>query len=140
MKTVRLILFLSLTILLAGCGIFKKSKDTHREANRASKENFDDFYDRFHKDETFQMSRIQFPLEGIKIDGMNEEAWSRDNWNTMKVKIYDVDTDQFEVDYEKTEDTFTQKFKMKNAEFYAIYRFEKRKGKWYLVYAKDVNL
>jgi len=129
-----------LFLMTTSCGVFKKSSKTDKVKNTSSLENFDSFYDRFHSDPEFQLERIEFPLGGVKIDGMEESAWSKANWNIMKVKIYDIDQSQFIVKYQKNEDSFTQSFKMKNAEFYADYRFKRIEGKWYLVYAKDVNL
>lgn len=103
-------------------------------------EDFDGFYDRFHKDEKFQMSRIIFPLEGSSEDNNGQRTWTPQNWHTMKVKIYDVDTNTYKVEYNKTANTFMQKFWLPNSGFSAEYRFEKRNGQWFLVYAYDTNL
>lgn len=103
-------------------------------------EDFDKFYDRFHKDVNFQMSRIKFPLEGEYVDGAQTEKWDKNNWIMMKEKIYDIDRSQFKVQYKKTEDSFFQKVWLENAGFSAEYRFELIGKKWYLVYAVDRNL
>ena len=60
-------------------------KPDKKESRPFSKpENFDKFYNRFHTDSTFQMSRIKFPLQGKIIQGDQETKWSRDNWIMMK--------------------------------------------------------
>jgi hypothetical protein len=88
----------------------------------------------------FQMSRIQFPLEGGSAQVERTIPWTKDNWITMKVKIYDVDKDQYEVFFERKEDVFVQGFQLKESGFSAEYRFKKMDKKWYLVYALDTNL
>ena len=123
-------------VALTGCHVFKKGTSK----SRSKAENFDQFYNRFHNDPDFQMSRLQFPLQGQLIDGVRVENWTRSNWSVLKVKIYDVDQTDFHVKYDKGTDTFYQKFWTDEAEFYAEYRFELIERKWYLVYAKDVNL
>ncbi len=102
-------------------------------------EDFDAFYDQFHKDDKFQLSRIQFPLDGYKNDPDGREKWSRSNWVTMKVKIYDIDQSQYKVTYNKKDDTFYQKVWIDGSGFMSEYRFNKIKGKWYLTYARDEN-
>lgn len=140
-NTIRILLIGFISIFLfASCGIFKKKKKPEIAVTEKRSENFDQFYDRFHQDEAFQRSRVMFPLQGASIDGDKEVAWTPENWLPMKVKIYDIDKSQFDTEHRKTPNTFYQKFKMKGAEFYAEYRFELKDGKWFLVYAKDVNL
>jgi hypothetical protein len=103
-------------------------------------EDFDKFYDRFHKDMSFQMSRIKFPLEGEYTDGDKTTKWSRSNWIPMKEKIYDIDRSTYKVSYKRTEDSFSQKVWLENAGFSAEYRFQLTGRKWHLVYAMDSNL
>ncbi len=103
-------------------------------------ENFDSFYDKFHKDVEFQMQRIVFPLAGKSVDANGEREWTNENWIPMKVKIYDVDTSKYKISYKETENTFVQKFWLPGTGFSAEYRFEKRAGMWFLVYASDTNL
>ena len=105
-----------------------------------STEDFDTFYDKFHNDSAFQMSRIQFPLEGKSVSPSGTTQWTRDNWNLIKTKIYNVDTSQYNVNYNKTEDTFTQKVWLEDAGFKWKCRFELIDKKWYLVYVLDQNL
>ena len=72
----------------------------------SSGENFDKFYDKFHKDMTFQKSRLKFPLQGHNELG---QAWTSANWQLMKGKIYAVDKSQYKVDIKRTSNSFFQK-------------------------------
>ena len=131
-----LLALLSLMIFTS-CGLFDKgSKNTER----SGVEDFDRFYDKFHTNEKFQLSRLHFPLEGTKLEGGSEESWTKENWQMMKVKIQDIDDVGVETEFKRTGNQFYQKFWAPNTGFFAEYRFEVIKGKWYLVYAKDVNL
>jgi hypothetical protein len=103
-------------------------------------ENFDTFYNRFHNDTIFQLSRVNFPLEGFMVDHDGEKNWDKSNWSYLKIKVYDVDTDQFKVYYKKTSNQFIQKSWIENSGFLSEYRFKPINGKWYLVYALEQNL
>ncbi|MBK8517648.1 MAG: DUF4348 domain-containing protein [Saprospiraceae bacterium] len=127
-------LFLGIIILsLSSCSVFHKGK-------KETIEDFDQFYNRFHSDPAFQMSRINFPIRGKMIDGDNEKTWTKSNWALLKVKIYDVDKKKYKVSYKKTEKSFVEKFWLENSGFSSEYIFEVIDNKWMLVYALDVNI
>ena len=86
------------------------------------------------------MSRIIFPLDGIKVEYDGEKKWSKKNWTTLKTKIYDVDTTEFKIEYKKTNDSFYQKFWIEDSGFWGEYRFRLINNKWYMVYAVEQNL
>ncbi|NQU31869.1 MAG: hypothetical protein HQ521_01430 [Bacteroidetes bacterium] len=117
-----------------------KNKRTNDLAAESSIENFDEFYNRFHADSLFQMSRIKFPLKGNKVDFEGEKKWSGKNWITMKTRIYDVDTSEFQTDYKKTDISFIQKFWIEDSGYFSEYRFNLIHKKWYLIYANEQNL
>ena len=132
-----LILFLfAIAIVFTNCKTREKSHNT----NNTRVENFDQFYDQFHDDSTFQVSRINFPLKGGIVDGEGTRSWTKANWHLMKVKIYDVDTAIYNVEYKKLERSFTEKFWIEDSGFSSEYRFELIKRKWFLVYAMESNL
>ena len=54
-----------LVVTTISCSTSKKG-----QKENADVENFDQFYNRFHSDEKFQMSRIRFPIEGVNIDAI----------------------------------------------------------------------
>ena len=122
-----------LLIFTVGCNSSKKIVSN-------GVEDFDQFYDRFHADEGFQMSRILFPLEGSSVDADGERIWTSDNWIPLKVKIYDIDNVTYKIDFHKGEDSFVQKFWLPGTGFSAEYRFKRIDNLWYLVYAFDSNL
>lgn len=130
LATVLLCIFI---LTMPGC------KTTDSLLKKDGSEDFDAFYDQFHIDEKFQLSRIQFPLDGYKNDPEGREKWSRSNWVTMKVKIYDIDQSTFNVTYNKKDDNFYQKVWIDGSGFMSEYRFNQIKGKWYLTYAREEN-
>ena len=127
-------ILLCLNVVVISC---KSSKNVISEENP---ENFDQFYDRFHQDTEFQMTRIAFPLEGGMEDSNGRVAWTSENWNPLKVKIQDIDTNTYKIDTKKTETRFEQKFWLPGSGFSSEYHFKRIKGQWFLVYAEDVNL
>ncbi|RRJ89761.1 hypothetical protein [Flavobacterium macacae] len=105
-----------------------------------SLEDFDVFYNKFHSDSVFQLSRIKFPLKGKKIDGFKKEEWTAKNWDPLITKITAIDTTEFKTSAIKRDSTFIQKCYISDSGFYTEYQFELVDGKWNLVYALDKNL
>jgi hypothetical protein len=124
-------------LLLLNCKSSNKSTSKHIESTTI--EDFNGFYDRFHIDSEFQMSRIKFPLSGVKIDSTSKKEWNKDNWPLMKTRIYDIDTTKYKIEYKKTDNAFTQKFWLEDSDFSSEYRFELIGNKWFLVSAMDRN-
>mgnify|MGYP007113032851 CR=1 FL=1 len=119
-------------VVLSGCSS-AKSKAAHSKKNI---EDFDRFYDKFHQDGAFQMSRLKFPLQGH--DGVGNK-WTKTNWTLMKGRIYEVDKSQYKVEYKKTDKSFFQKVWIENSGFNSECRFELIDNKWYLVYALEID-
>ena len=132
--------YIHLSILLATLTILSACSTSKKTISESNPENFDTFYDRFHADESFQLERISFPIKGSSEDINGKTSWTRKNWIPLKVKIYDVDTQTYKVDYKKTTAGFTQIFWLPGSGFLSEYRFERKMGKWFLVYAYDGNL
>ena len=103
-------------------------------------EKFDVFYNEFHSDSLFQMSRIKFPLQGQNIDGFKKNKWTKVNWVLLKTKIYDIDTLEFKTRWEKSATSFVQKCYLEHSGFSSEYRFQLIKKKWYLTYALDITI
>ena len=133
------LVFILTTAILTNCHSTRESSKSYT-LKKNSGEDFDKFYERFHEDSVFQVSRLKFPLEGMSIKGYERIQWTKDNIPLLKTKIYDVDTTQFKVTYKKTEKMFTQKVWIENSEFSSEYRFELIHKKWYLVYVLDQDL
>jgi hypothetical protein len=125
--------------MLTNCHSTKESTKSHTAGMNKS-EDFDMFYERFHKDSVFQVSRLKFPLGGMSVKGSQKIQWTRDNLPLLKTKIYDVDTTKYKVIFKKTEKTFTQRVWIDFSEFSSEYKFELIDKKWYLVYVLDQDL
>ena len=145
----RLLYILICCVVIAGC---KSSSNTQKTAEPNGKsstttvsrkkskvENFDKFYDRFHTDSAFQMSRIKFPLGGGYHTVDNSTKWTAENWHLMTTRVYDVDNNKYKATYSKTETSFTQKIWIDSAGLFVECRFELVDGKWFLVYMNDEN-
>ena len=120
------IIFLILSLFLIACS--------------NSDEDFKTFYTKFHQDSLFQTSRIKFPLKGIYKDGFRKENWTKENWNMLKTPIQEVDTLQFKTSLYQTENEFYEKIWIENSGFSIEYKFKKIDGKWFLIYANELNL
>ncbi|NJO68122.1 MAG: DUF4348 domain-containing protein [Bacteroidetes bacterium] len=72
-------------------------KEISKSASTKGLENFDQFYKRFHTDSIFQMSRIQFPLKGQKINFQGTFSWKKENWMMIKGTASEVDINEFNV-------------------------------------------
>lgn len=132
------LLFLLAFISFSSCKT-TKDKTSSKAVTSSFDEDFDKFYNRFHTDSIFQLSRIVFPLSGMQVDGIEENKWEKENWVLFKTRIYDVDTTRFKVKYKKTSKTFTQKAWVENSGFSSECRFEIVNKKWHLVYFLDQN-
>ena len=145
-----LIVFL---ILISSC---KSTKNTTEKSNKLVKEesskpskptkisskaeDFDRFYDKFHSDSVFQKSRIKFPLQGQEFNGNEKTKWTKENFGLLKVKIYDIDTTEYKVDYKKTRDEFTQKAWIDGSGYSSEYKFKLIDNKWFLVSVIELNI
>jgi hypothetical protein len=116
-----------------------KTMSTKQEKLKDTIENFDLFYERFHKDSLFQISRLKFPLKGGPDRGDGQEEWTKENWDMLKIKIYDVDTSQYKVFYEKLQKSFTEKVWIEDSGFSIENRYELINNKWFLVSAFEMN-
>jgi hypothetical protein len=103
-------------------------------------ESFDTFYDRFHTDSLFQISRIQQPLEGSRFDGDLEIKWTIENQPFLTTRIYDVDTSEYKTSYKKTKNEFIEKVWIENSGFWSEYKFRVITDKWYLVSAVEQDI
>lgn len=128
-----LFVFIIPALLTVSCSTSKKLTDKGDES-------FDSFYDKFHKDDSFQLSRLKFPMEGMIIDGNKKSKWTSKNWSPLKVRIYDVDKKQFKTSFKKSPTTFEQKIWIEDSGFMSEYKFKLIDKKWYLIYAYEQNL
>lgn len=98
-------------------------------------ENFESFYEKFHNDSLFQLSRLNFPLKGGPVGGDINEEWTKGNWRMLRTKIYEVDTSQYKVSNVKQDNSFTEKVWLEDSGFSFEYKYELIGKKWFLVSA-----
>jgi hypothetical protein len=102
---------------------------------------FDDFNARFHGDSSFQLSRISFPIGGYYKDGEASYKWTAKNWRMMKETVKEtVDKREYKHSVHKTDTSLTEKYWIDNSGFKIERRFEKKNGKWFLIYYEDIEL
>lgn len=103
-------------------------------------EDFHQFYLQFHSDSVFQMERIQFPLEGGIYDDDKVQRWSKKNWQLIKYTVFEVDTSQFKVLFDKTDTLVNERIYIPNSGFDFHCKYKLINGKWFLVFCLDQNL
>lgn len=103
-------------------------------------ESFDEFYDLFHGDKEFQLSRVRFPLEGAYISDTGKEEWSKESWEPHLQKVTDISDPEYDTSISRKDHVVEDKVWLRDSGFSIDRRFEKIKGKWYLVYYQTVNL
>ena len=96
-------------------------------------ENFDEFYQKFLSDNSFQLERVQFPLRGSKIvDIGEEEQWTKDDWQYLEGDINEVDKSIFDVEIIVEDNKVTHKVSVPNSGFQMREIYELIDNKWYL--------
>ncbi len=103
-------------------------------------EDFDAFYDRFHEEEDFQLDRLAFPLEGNLTDDRGTREWDRSSWEMHRGKVTEITESNYDTEIIRKEDEFIDKVQLRDAGFFVERRFERIKGRWYLVYYEKVDL
>ncbi|WKN42539.1 hypothetical protein [Tunicatimonas pelagia] len=131
---------LKITRWLLIASFFWVSACQSANVGRAS-ENFQDFYQRFLTDSTFQMKRVQFPLPGERVTADIQDStyqWQRTDW--VMLKEFDLDSTQFKRDLSVTDTLATDEIYTPGAGFYFKMVFEPIRRKWHLVYLVDEAL
>jgi hypothetical protein len=141
--------FIILTIILAAFGLgywtatIKKSVDEKFDivteaietSNQSTKENFNDFINKFIADSLYQLDRIKFPLRSMQADSEDYGTIKREDWKIIrlfasekyKAQLYDNfkgelrDTDERLFCWEGVENGINGQ-----------YWFKRIDGRWYL--------
>ncbi len=100
-------------------------------------ENFDNFYQRFHKDSLFQISRVKFPLKGQQVRMTGASNWKKENWLMIKAKAGEIDRTLYNVKTLKKDDSYFEGIYCKNCVFTFEMEYKLINGKWFLVYLKE---
>lgn len=97
-------------------------------------EDFEEFYQKFITDESFQLSRIEFPLDGYETDSDTTIYWdSPADWTFLTGSVYDVDTTEYKVEITYSPIRVVHKIYIEDSGFGATLEYELQDGKWYLV-------
>jgi hypothetical protein len=134
------ILVFLFTIFIVTDGFSQRKPTGMSKIKGSPPEEFPVFYERFHADSAFQMSRIIFPLQGLRVEGMDELPWSADNWELMRTRIYQVDSTRFKTKVKLKKKYFEQTLWIEGTNFSSKRRFELLGNRWFLVYAYEGSL
>lgn len=105
------------------------------------RENFDRFNIRFHSDSVFQISRVDFPIDGISVSGFERHNWKKENWKFITVPVSEKnEVENYEHSLIKNDTLVIEKFWIPDSGFEVERQFKLIKNKWFLVYYNDINL
>lgn len=128
----RYLVCIALVAALSGC--------SKRTLIASEEESFEQFYISFHEDESFQLSRVKFPLEGKLYSLEGSQSWSKKDWIPHVQKVTDITDPDYDTNIIRKELEVIDKVRLRETGFSIERRFQKIKGKWYLVYYQTINL
>lgn len=104
-------------------------------------DDFHDFYNQFHTDSIFQMSRIVFPLKGIAQSDdttkvIENISWLEDEW--ILHRPFDDQGGTFEREFINTANIITEKISANGGLFALEKRYAKLGGKWHLIFYQEL--
>lgn len=104
-------------------------------------ENFDEFNKKFHSDSLFQVSRVDFPIEGKHVSGFEQYNWTRKNWQFHAIPVAEKsEIGEYQHTLVKTDTLITERFWIPDSGFEVERQFKLIKNKWFLIYYNDINL
>lgn len=113
----------------------------NKKAESFEKESFNEFNKRFHSDSVFQISRVDFPIDGVGVSGFERHNWTKTNWKFLKIPVAETTTiENYQHSLVKTDTTITEKFWIENSGFEVERQFKLIDNKWFLIYYDDINL
>lgn len=133
MKTINICI---LILVIASCS---SKKSTERlEKTKPNVESFDVFYSRFNSDSIFQINRIDFPMEGFKLEGdynplqeIENHIWTRDNWNFFSINS---GKNSYNFSLEKTDSLIKETITVDNSGFEVYREFKLKDSIWIMTY------
>lgn len=106
-----------------------------------SAENFEEFNKKFHSDSLFQISRVDFPIEGKHVSGFEQYNWTRKNWQFLAIRVAEkTKIGEYQHSLEKTDTLITERFWIPDSGFEVERQFKLIANKWFFVYYNDINL
>lgn len=105
----------------------------NRKTEAIQIEDFEEFYQKFISDEDFQLSRIEFPLDGCETDSDTTIYWNSPNdWTLISDSIYDIDATEYKVEKDYSPTKVVLKIYIEDSGFGITQEYELEDGKWYL--------
>jgi hypothetical protein len=102
------------------------------------------FYEKFHRDSSYQMAHITFPLDGMPSGGSADSIdletfrWTADKWRMHRAEQFDEK--EFVRSFEQPfEGAIVESIMKKNTPFGTMRRFMKRGNEWFLIFYADLN-
>ncbi|MGB1217878.1 MAG: hypothetical protein ACPG5P_08365 [Saprospiraceae bacterium] len=139
-------LFLGIVILLLvvwAALYFMNKKNEGAENPNISETDFDAFYQKFHSDAEFQLSRIDFPLQGMP--GMADSLmmskpffWEKEDWKILHTIDWDTVTG-YNRRFEDTGLDMINEFICTPDMFCIKRRLAKKEDGWHLIFYSDMN-
>lgn len=145
MRVLKHLIFIFFPILTLGCNEHKKQSEDIKIKSEKIDESFESFFEKFNRDSTFQTSRVVFPFKVMQLsdEGESDDA---DTYNSTFIARSDWKKVDFTFPNEKNiivnktrinENEVNFQYGIEDTGIYVEYFFQKREGKWWLVYAKD---
>ncbi|MBL0738209.1 hypothetical protein JI750_15020 [Flavobacterium sp. GN10] len=104
-------------------------------------ESFEEFNKKFHSDSLFQVSRVDFPIEGKHVAGFEQYNWTRKNWQFQAIPVAEkTEIGEYQHSLVKTDTLVTERFWIDNSGFEVERQFKLIGNKWFLIYYNDINL
>ncbi len=104
----------------------------------AKEESFETFYERFHQDSLFQLSRLELPMQGLLIEGNQIQPGFESPWVMHKVGKNQLDREIFKVEQVRQRNRIIERIYEPGSILYNERHFELVNRQWFLVY--NVNI
>jgi len=118
-----------------------KSDSIAKPIKKELPENFDEFNKKFHSDSIFQVSRVDFPIEGKHVSGFEQFNWTKKNWQFQVIPVAEkTEIEEYQHSLVKTDTLITERFWIPNSGFEVERQFKLINNKWFLIYYNDINL
>lgn len=101
---------------------------------------FDQFYSKFISDSLFQLSRVSFPIDGGFADYEGEKNWHKESWLMMKWDLRsEMNNSNDSCFVEQNDSSVFWGSYCRDCGFSVEVKFQKKSGKWFLVYRQENN-
>jgi hypothetical protein len=141
------VIFFVLSVIFISCKENKiqqksKSDSSVKKLEKSEPaENFDEFNKKFHSDSVFQVSRVDFPIEGKHVSGFEQYDWNRKNWQFQAVPVAEkTEIGEYQHSLVQRDTLITERFWIPDSGFEVERQFKLIGNKWFLIYYNDINL